>query len=308
MPTTDPSITVAALNAASQGINAVSTGTMHRANRRQAEKMFQWEVDTARENWRRQNEYNSPQQQMQRLKEAGLNPNLVYGNGAVAQGGSISTPSASVPQGQAPQFDLGGIVSGYLDAEAKKIQIDNAKEVQKNLATERMLKQANIDKINQSIISDVWDLDRKKGLAPYQLTALRTSIDQQLANIQNTNARTRLTESQIPQVHAQTRAIIDNNARQAKMQPYNIRKIVQDTAMQLQNTLQKEYQNKNMNQFELLQLKRNIEMIDRNMKNIDSQINFRDLQSELQKMLNSGQDPRIVSDVIKGVLGKLFPF
>jgi hypothetical protein len=171
-----------------------------------------------------------------------------------------------------------------------------------------MLKEANINKINQNIIGDVWDLNRRKGLAPYQLTALKTSIDQQLANIQNTNARTELTRTQIPQVQAQTKMIIDSNARQAQLQPYNIRKVVQDTAMQLQNTLQKEYQNKNMNQFELLQLKRNIEMIDRNMKNIDSQINFRDLQSELQKMLNSGQDPRIVSDVIKGVLGKLFPF
>jgi hypothetical protein len=306
MPTTDPSITVAALNAASQGINAVSTGTMHRANRRQAEKMFQWEVDTARENWRRQNEYNSPLQQMQRLKEAGLNPNLVYGNGAVAQGGSIASSSASAPPGQAPQFDLGGIVSGYLDAESKKVQIDNAKEVQKNLATERLLKEAQIGKINQDVINNVWDLERRKGLAPYQLTSLRTSIDQQLANIQNTNARTDLTKTQIPQVEAQTNMIIDSNARAAQMQPYNIRKIVQDTAFQLQNTLQKEYQNKNLNQFQLLQIKRQIELIDKNMKNIDSIINFRDLQAELQKMVNAGQDPRIIGDMFKGLVGDIF--
>lgn len=34
--------------------------------------------------WRRQAEYNSPKNQMARLKEAGLNPNLVYGSGSVA--------------------------------------------------------------------------------------------------------------------------------------------------------------------------------------------------------------------------------
>lgn len=31
--------------------------------------------------WNLQNEYNSPTQQMARIRAAGLNPNLVYGNG-----------------------------------------------------------------------------------------------------------------------------------------------------------------------------------------------------------------------------------
>jgi hypothetical protein len=290
-------------NLISQGINAISTGTQNRANRRHAEKMMQWEVNANRENWRMQNEYNHPKQQMQRLKEAGLNPNLVYGNGAVATGGQISSASGRSPQGQAPQFDLGGIVSGYLDAEAKQVQIDNANEVNKNLKTERALKEAQINKTNQDVINNVWDLSRRQGLAPYQLTALKTSIDQQLAN---TNTRTDLTTAQTGQTKAQTTAIIDQNARQAQIQPYNIRKIVQETAMQLQNTLQKEYQNKNLNQFQLLQIKRQIEMIDKNMKNIDSQINFRSLQAEIQSMINQGQDPRVISDLFKGIIGNIF--
>lgn len=37
-----------------------------------------------------QNEYNSPYQQMQRLKEAGLNPNLIYGNGSANTGNQSS--------------------------------------------------------------------------------------------------------------------------------------------------------------------------------------------------------------------------
>lgn len=278
----------------------------NKINQRNAEKMFQWEVNANRENWRMQNEYNSPQQQMQRLKEAGLNPNLVYGNGAVATGGQISSASGRATQGQAPQIELGGIVSGYLDSEAKRIQIDNLKEVQKNLQTERTLKEAQTNKTNQDVINNVWDLGRRQQLAPYQLTALKTSIDQQLANIQNTNTRTDLTSAQIGQTKAQTNMIIDQNARQAQMQPYNIKKIVQETALQLQNTLQKEYQNKNLNQFQLLQIKRQIEMIDKNMKNIDSQINFRSLQAEIQSMINQGQDPRVISDLFKGIIGNIF--
>ena len=41
--------------------------------------------------WNLQNEYNSPTQQMARIRAAGLNPNLVYGNG-VTGNSSGSTP------------------------------------------------------------------------------------------------------------------------------------------------------------------------------------------------------------------------
>ena len=34
--------------------------------------------------WEKGNKYNAPQAQMERLKSAGLNPNLVYGSGTVA--------------------------------------------------------------------------------------------------------------------------------------------------------------------------------------------------------------------------------
>lgn len=43
--------------------------------------------------WNTQNEYNSPKEQMRRLKDAGLNPMLVYGNGSVSGNTSASAPS-----------------------------------------------------------------------------------------------------------------------------------------------------------------------------------------------------------------------
>lgn len=42
--------------------------------------------------WHMQNSYNSPQEQMARLKEAGLNPHLMYGQGTV---GNTSSPASS---------------------------------------------------------------------------------------------------------------------------------------------------------------------------------------------------------------------
>lgn len=54
------------------------------------------------ENWNRENNYNKPEEQMKRLKAAGLNPDLVYGNGAAGlQAGPTAAPTApSAPMAQ----------------------------------------------------------------------------------------------------------------------------------------------------------------------------------------------------------------
>lgn len=45
--------------------------------------------------WHANNDYNSPASQMQRLEEAGLNPNLVYGNGAATHQATMATAGKS---------------------------------------------------------------------------------------------------------------------------------------------------------------------------------------------------------------------
>ena len=44
-------------------------------------KLAQYSFDKNVEMWKMQNEYNNPKNQMQRFKDAGLNPNLMYGKG-----------------------------------------------------------------------------------------------------------------------------------------------------------------------------------------------------------------------------------
>lgn len=56
-----------------------------------------WEFDQNKEMWNLQNEYNSPAAQMQRLKEAGLSPALMYQQGN--PGNSSNVPSFSISQG-----------------------------------------------------------------------------------------------------------------------------------------------------------------------------------------------------------------
>lgn len=57
--------------------------------------------------WKMQAEYNSPEQQMARLKAAGLNPHLVYGQGASGASGSMSTAPDSA------KIDVGNVGSDF---------------------------------------------------------------------------------------------------------------------------------------------------------------------------------------------------
>lgn len=66
----------------------------NQANRELAEYQYEKNV----EQWNRENEYNTPAEQMKRLAQAGLNPHLVYGNGNAIQ------PSAKSPQYEKPQL------------------------------------------------------------------------------------------------------------------------------------------------------------------------------------------------------------
>lgn len=85
----------AALPIVGSVISGISTAITNKKNRSWQEKMYKWQRRDALEDWNQQNAYNSPEQQMQRLKEAGLNPNLVYGQGATAV--STSMPRTSNP-------------------------------------------------------------------------------------------------------------------------------------------------------------------------------------------------------------------
>lgn len=89
------SLTVAGATALAAGLaaagQAAAIGGQAAANSRVAKLQNQFNIDM----WNRTNEYNSPQAQMRRLSEAGLNPNLIYGN--------VNTGNTSPAQQVAPQ-------------------------------------------------------------------------------------------------------------------------------------------------------------------------------------------------------------
>lgn len=63
-------------------------------NRAFQERMYNKQVEDTLNFWNMQNEYNLPSAQLQRLKDAGLNPMLMYGQGGVQ---NVSTGSPDLP-------------------------------------------------------------------------------------------------------------------------------------------------------------------------------------------------------------------
>lgn len=106
------------------GIAATASAVSQWWKNRQDQKRYEQQLRDERANWQMQNEYNSPAQQMARLKSAGLNPNLVYQQGGALSGaGEMSTPSYP----DTPLADYQNILSQGLQFDSALAGIDNVK-------------------------------------------------------------------------------------------------------------------------------------------------------------------------------------
>ena len=74
------------------GTNSVGGLVNYGLNRLAQKDAFETNVKM----WNMQNEYDTPQQQMSRLQQAGLNPNLVYGGNTVGNTSSSVEPPTPV--------------------------------------------------------------------------------------------------------------------------------------------------------------------------------------------------------------------
>ncbi|QCS36936.1 DNA pilot protein [Tortoise microvirus 29] len=117
---------------ASSAASYAATTNINKKTRKYNEYMYDKQKADNLAFWQMQNEYNSPQSQMERLRDAGLNPNLVYGASAPGNSSSqVQTPSQPSWNPETPKMDL-GLVAGqaintYYDLRMKKAQYDNLK-------------------------------------------------------------------------------------------------------------------------------------------------------------------------------------
>ena len=152
-----PVIGAAANAASSIGTNLLSGKSQLKTNQKLMD--YQYSKDLAM--WDKQNEYNSPTAQMERLKAAGLNPAMVGGNTTTAGNAS------QMPKYQSPEYKL-DVPAPRIDPMEWMLQTQNLK--QQSLQNDQL--KATTDKIKQETLS-----------AAIQTSLLATNLDQKNINL-----------------------------------------------------------------------------------------------------------------------------
>lgn len=140
---------------ASQGYNAAAQGRLNLKNRQFAEHMYFRQREDALSDWAMQNEYNSPVEQMKRLKAAGLNSNLVYGDGANSPSATVRGSDFKQPDQTAPQIgNIPGEVMGkYAQSAIQMQELKNMKQTEELIKaqTKATLAKAGLGEIDLNV-------------------------------------------------------------------------------------------------------------------------------------------------------------
>lgn len=106
---------------ASTGADIISGTIQNKKNREFTDQQRKAQNAFNLEQWNRANQYSSPKEQMARLAEAGLNPNLVYGSGA-GQSQSANPVKASTSDGMKyEKINTGKIPTAMMMAQVQNL-------------------------------------------------------------------------------------------------------------------------------------------------------------------------------------------
>lgn len=163
------------------------------------QRMFNQQLAWNLDMWHKNNQYNSPSEQVQRLKAAGLNPYLMMsGQGGIGQS---SGPASGVnpPQMHAAQMQsydpsgsfnsAGGIAA---DAQLKSSQVENVREDTKQKSIDNQTRHLKNLKEIDKLVAESKNSHTKAALQQQQWELLRATWDDTLrqAHLQNESLET----------------------------------------------------------------------------------------------------------------------
>ena len=141
-------------------VNAVSNASANRTNIKLAREQLAWNEKM----WHLNNQYNAPLAQMQRYTEAGLNPNLMYGQG---NSGNASSPAQGV---DAPTVRSNWNLDSQMIGQALQLSSQmkvNDSIVEKNIQdAAKSRSEANVADANADLMR--FNLTRGQSLLPYE--------------------------------------------------------------------------------------------------------------------------------------------
>lgn len=183
---------------AQTGQSLLNMGFQRRENTRSRQfalDMYNQQRSDALSDWNAQNFYNSPAEMMKRLKAAGLNPNLAYGNPTTAgQASSPRSASQGNYKGEAPQMNIpiNDMIMMFYDIQKTQAQTDNIK-ANTDLVKERDKK---IDWEVEKLISDITGRDKSNRMSDLDYYIKDTQEKQGKFNAETSKAINQADQSQ----------------------------------------------------------------------------------------------------------------
>lgn len=154
-------------------INANAQRKSNETNIRLARQQADWNL----QQWERQNAYNDPSAQMQRLQGAKLNPRLLYGSSPGAAAGNAGDVSGFT-RAENKSVQLGNLGFEHIaDGLQKQVQTDNLKLQQEVYIQDALLKASNVMKTNAETANKTFDFNLKKDLRDFNVDFKRHTVD-----------------------------------------------------------------------------------------------------------------------------------
>lgn len=187
---------------------------------------YNWEQQ--KEMWNAQNAYNTPSAQMARYRDAGLNPNLIYGQGS--SGNSPSIPSPATPTMQAAHLDrlpfdnFHKLSDSLQQAYNFSLQREKLQKENDLLDSQAAAQRANSIKSLAEINGITWrgkllnqEFNQKNMLFPYQVSAARQALQsttQDIISKTNKNSMFELEKTALEiQIQLARSGIVKNQAQ-----------------------------------------------------------------------------------------------
>lgn len=196
--------------------NAIGTFGGNKRRRRENNRARAHDIDM----WDRTNAYNDPSQQMKRLQQAGLNPNLVYGGSSGQTAGTAnSLPGAKSPDVQ--DIQPGNEMMQYVNLKNTEAQTNNLRTQNGVLTAEKNLK--TVQAITEAAKTS--DLNVS---AEYKSNL----INKVLADIKKVNTDTRTGE-----LENQYKRFENERAKNGQLRGDDYKKVLLDKSLQMYQEL-----------------------------------------------------------------------
>lgn len=195
--------------------NRKAQNSANATNLQLARYQNQWNI----EQWHRENAYNHPIEQMRRLSQAGINPNLAFSNG------TINNVSASSPQAaqakvtpylghtQDVQSVVANVLTGlqaYEQFKQTQLQTKLGESQVDFLKADILNKRAQTEKLFEEKMGLTYDNYVKKELRDFNIDMFKIQMDDARANISLKNAQTDVHRLSLSYTSKQMELIAEN--------------------------------------------------------------------------------------------------